>query len=51
MFYLKDQKLLAVDAMNRPQFIAFGKKLILENAKLETGKLSDPDVSLKDVRA
>ncbi len=49
--YLKDRKLLAVDALNRPQDFVFGKKLILESADLDIAKLADPDVALKDARA
>ena len=51
VLYLKDQKLLSVDALNRPQDFVFGKKLIATEAKLDIGKLSDPDVSLKDAQA
>ena len=50
VLYLKDRKLLAVDALNRPQDFVFGKKLILENAALDVAKLSDPGVELKDAR-
>ncbi len=50
VLYLKDRKLLAVDALNRPQDYVFGKKLILEDAQLDVSKLSDPDVALKDAR-
>ncbi len=51
MLYLKEKKLLAVDAINRPRDFVFGKKLILDQAMLDTNKLADSDIALNDAVA
>ena len=51
LLYLKDKKLLAVDAINKPRDFVFGKKAIQEQLKLDTVKLSDNDVSVADAVA
>ena len=51
LLYLKDKKLLAVDAINRPRDFVFGKKAIQEQRALDTTKLADGDVSIADAIA
>ncbi len=51
MLYLKEKKLLAVDAINRPRDFVFGKKLILDQAMLDTNKLADSDITLNEAVA
>ncbi|MBT8079701.1 MAG: FAD-dependent oxidoreductase [Gammaproteobacteria bacterium] len=46
VLYLKDDRLLAVDAMNNPRDFVFGKKLITENARLDPAVLADSDSPL-----
>ena len=48
VLYLKDNRLLAVDAMNRPHDFVFGKKLIVEQREVDLQKLADPNTPLKD---
>lgn len=48
-FYLKDNKLLAVDAINRPQEFMIGKRLITAKTELDPARLSDENVQLKDL--
>ncbi len=46
VFYLRNKKLLAVDAMNSPRDFIHGKKLILADATIDTGLLSDAGVAI-----
>lgn len=48
LLYLKDKKLLAVDAVNMPRDFVFGKKVIQEQRDLDTDKLADAGVSITD---
>ena len=48
---MKDKKLLAGDAMNKPRDFVFGKKLILEQKELDTDKLADCEISIADAVA
>ena len=51
VFYLKEGRLLAVDAVNSaPEFIV-GKKLVAAMAKVAPGELADKSVSMKDIGA
>ncbi|WP_428408603.1 NAD(P)/FAD-dependent oxidoreductase [Hyphococcus sp.] len=47
VWYLKDGKALAVDAINDPASFAMGKKLIVSGATLDPAKLADRTVDLK----
>lgn len=47
VWYLKDGKALAVDAINDPASFAMGKKLILAGATLDAAKLGDAGVDLR----
>ena len=44
--YLRDGKLLAIDAMNRPRDFVQGKKLIVSGAILDADLVADPEVEL-----
>jgi 3-phenylpropionate/trans-cinnamate dioxygenase ferredoxin reductase subunit len=46
-FYMREGKLLAVDAVNRPQEFMFGKKLIMQGNQLDPAQLADDSLSLK----
>ncbi len=48
-FYLKKGKLIAVDALNSPAEFMLSKKLIQAKASPDPMKLSDPEVSLKEL--
>jgi 3-phenylpropionate/trans-cinnamate dioxygenase ferredoxin reductase subunit len=51
VFYLKEGRLLAVDAVNSgPEFIV-GKKLVAAMAKVAPGDLVDKSISMKDIGA
>ncbi len=47
VWYLKDGKALAVDAINDPASFAMGKKLIMAGAALDPAKLADATVDLR----
>lgn len=47
VWYLKDGKAFAVDAINDPASFAMGKKLILAGAALDKAKLADASVDLR----
>ncbi len=47
VWYLKDGKALAVDAINDPASFAMGKRLIMTGAALDPAKLADSGVDLK----
>jgi 3-phenylpropionate/trans-cinnamate dioxygenase ferredoxin reductase component len=48
VLYLKEARLRAIDAMNRPRDFVFGKKLIMEKSVLDTARLADVAVGLND---
>lgn len=51
VFYLKEGRLLAVDAVNSaPEFIV-GKKLVAASAKVAPAELVDKSISMKDIGA
>jgi 3-phenylpropionate/trans-cinnamate dioxygenase ferredoxin reductase subunit len=47
VFYLKDEKLLAIDCINRPKDFMIGKKLIMNGTELDPDSLQDESVDLK----
>ena len=51
LLYLKNKKLLAVDAINMPRDFVFGKKIIQQQLELDAVKLADADVSIADAVA
>jgi 3-phenylpropionate/trans-cinnamate dioxygenase ferredoxin reductase subunit len=51
VFYLKEGRLIAVDAVNAaPEFIV-GKKLVAASARVASGDLADKSISMKDIGA
>ena len=51
VFYLKEGRLIAVDAVNSaPEFIV-GKKLVAAQARVAPGELVDKSISMKDIGA
>ena len=50
-FYLKGGKLIAADAVSKPQEFMFAKKLVAEGRALDPAQLADPGVALKDLAA
>ncbi len=51
VFYLRNSRLLAVDAINSPAEFLAGKKLIVSGAKLAPEVLGDKSISMKDIAA
>lgn len=51
VFYLLDQRVIAVDAVNSPAEFMIGKKLIIENIIVAEDKLANVDISMKDMLA
>jgi len=49
MFYFKGDRMLAVDAINRPAEFMMGKRLLIEGADIDKKKLGDERVSPKDL--
>lgn len=49
VWYLKNGKALAVDAINDPASFAAGKKLIIAATPLDPAQLADPGVNLKEL--
>jgi len=47
IFYLKENRILSVDAINSPPEFMVGKKLILAKKVVDKTKLADPDVPIK----
>ena len=47
-FYLKSQRLIAVDAINRPREFMQGKKLVRVNPIVDVGELEDDSVPITD---
>ena len=50
-FYMKDNRILAVDAINRPQEFMLGKRLITEKVAVDADKLRDDNFALKGLLA
>jgi len=50
-FYMREGKLLAVDAVNRPQDFMVGKRLILQGNQIDPGQLADDNLPLKTLLA
>lgn len=48
-FYLKEGKLLAVDAVNKPAEFMMGKKLITARRVVDRAKLADPSVRIQEL--
>ncbi|MCK9503812.1 MAG: FAD-dependent oxidoreductase [Porticoccaceae bacterium] len=48
-FYLKDSKILAVDAVNSPQEFMLSKKLITDKADIDPTRLGDSSIPLKNL--
>ncbi len=48
-FYLKAGRVIAVDAVNKPQEFMFTKKLITQEREIDKGKLADADVPVKEL--
>lgn len=48
-FYLDNDRLLAVDAINRPQDFMIGKRLITEKRPIDKTRLADDSIPLKDL--
>jgi len=48
-FYMKGGKILAVDAINKPQEFMWGKKLILGKTKVDEAKLADESIHMKQL--
>lgn len=49
VFYLKEGKLLAVDAINSPREYMMGRKLIAEGAHPDPAKIVNTDISVKEL--
>ncbi len=47
-FYLKEGRLLAVDAVNKPQEFMFGKRLIMAGAEPDETRLIDESIPMKE---
>ena len=48
-FYLKDGRLIAADAVSRPQDFMFAKKLVAMAASVDPAQLADESVPLKNL--
>jgi 3-phenylpropionate/trans-cinnamate dioxygenase ferredoxin reductase subunit len=48
-FYMLEGRLLAVDAVNKPQEFMMGRRLITEKVQLDEAKLADPSVPMKEL--
>ena len=48
-FYLKDDTILAVDAVNSPREFMLGKKLIINKTNVDVRKLRDENIALKEL--
>jgi len=47
--YLRDRRLIAIDAVNAPQDFIFGKKIIAAETKVTAERLADSDTNFKDL--
>ena len=50
VFYLRQEELIAVDAVNRAPEFMMSKQLIAERSRVDPAKLGDERVAMKDVR-
>ena len=48
-FYLADGKLLAVDAINRPQEFMLARKFLSEIKEVDPARLVDESITIKEV--
>jgi 3-phenylpropionate/trans-cinnamate dioxygenase ferredoxin reductase subunit len=51
VFYLKEGRVIAVDAVNSPPEYLVGKKLVAASAKVAPAELADKSISMKDIGA
>jgi 3-phenylpropionate/trans-cinnamate dioxygenase ferredoxin reductase subunit len=51
VFYLKEGRVIAVDAVNSPPEYLVGKKLVAAKATVAPGELADKSISMKDIGA
>jgi len=49
VFYFEGDRLLAVDAVNRPGEFMAGKKILLQNLPIDKTRLADDSVAVKDL--
>lgn len=49
VFYLADERLLAIDAINRPADFLQGKRLLNAGVQVDPEQLADPDIPLKNL--
>ena len=47
--YLDGDRLVAIEAVNRPQDFIHARRLITERTPLDVDKIPDPSISLKDL--
>lgn len=48
-FYLREEKVLAIDCINRPQEFMLGKRLITRKVKVDQSKLADTNIPIKEL--
>ncbi len=48
-FYLREGRLLAVDAINKPQEFMLGKRLIMDKVKVDQTRLADDTIPMKQL--
>jgi 3-phenylpropionate/trans-cinnamate dioxygenase ferredoxin reductase subunit len=51
VFYLKEGRVIAVDAVNSPPEYVVGRKLVAASATVAPGELADKSISMKDIGA
>jgi 3-phenylpropionate/trans-cinnamate dioxygenase ferredoxin reductase subunit len=51
VFYLKEGRVIAVDAVNSPPEYIVGRKLVAAKATVAPGELADKSISMKDIGA
>ncbi len=51
VFYFAGERLLAVDAINRPGEFMLGKKLLLAGARVDKEKLADESIPIKNLKS
>lgn len=49
LFYFSGRRVVAVESVNAAAEFMAGKKLIAQRAEIDPGRLSDPDVSLREL--
>ena len=47
--YLREDRIIAVDAINAPRDFVHSKQLIAVRARIDTSRLADTDVELRDL--